>query len=57
MNLRLKLLAVAAGVVGMDLVDRGLSALWPAGYGLYHPLVAIAVLASMPLMVYLIARR
>ncbi|MCA7889815.1 hypothetical protein LGM58_42305 [Burkholderia contaminans] len=51
------LLAVAAGLVGLAAIDRGLSALWPASYGLYHPLAAIGMVASLPLMAYLIARR
>ena len=57
MNPGIGLLAVAAGLVGLAAIDRGLSALWPASYGLYHPLEAIAMLASLPLVVYLITRR
>ncbi|CAG2382928.1 MULTISPECIES: hypothetical protein [Burkholderia] len=57
MNPGIGLLAVAAGLVGLAAIDRGLSALWPASYGLYHPLAAIAMLASLPLVVYLITRR
>ena len=65
MNPGIGLLAVAAielqhfadDAVGLAAIDRGLSALWPASYGLYHPLAAIAMLASLPLVVYLITRR
>jgi len=57
MNLGIGLLAVAAGLVGLAAVDRGLSALWPASYGLVHPLAAIGMVASLSLVVYLITRR
>ncbi|MBN3506410.1 hypothetical protein [Burkholderia cenocepacia] len=49
-------LAAAGLLIALAAVDRGLSALWPASYGLYHPLAAIAAL-NMPLLaVYLILR-
>ncbi|MCA7981341.1 hypothetical protein LGM57_33955 [Burkholderia cepacia] len=48
--------AAAALLIALAVVDRGLSALWPASYGLVHPLAAIAA-ANMPLLaVYLIMR-
>jgi len=48
--------AAAALLIALATIDRGLSALWPASYGLYHPLAAIAA-ANMPLLaVYLITR-
>ncbi|MCO8402768.1 hypothetical protein ABEG10_38260 (plasmid) [Burkholderia cenocepacia] len=47
----------APTLIALAAVDRGLSALWPASYGLYHPLAAIGVVASLPLVVYLITRR
>ena len=42
---------VAAGgaLIALAAVDRGLSALWPASYGLVHPLAAIAA-ANLPFM-------
>ncbi|RQZ31753.1 hypothetical protein DIE14_02280 [Burkholderia sp. Bp9017] len=47
-------LAAAALLIALAAVDRGLSSLWPASYGLVHPLAAIAAL-NMPLLaVYLI---
>lgn len=49
-------LVAAALLIALAAVDRGLSALWPAGYGLVHPLAAIAALASLPLVAYLITR-
>ncbi|WP_321944885.1 hypothetical protein [Burkholderia cenocepacia] len=48
----------AAGValIALACVDRGLSAAWPASYGLVHPLAAIAA-ANLPfLAAYLILR-
>lgn len=49
-------LAAGALLITLAIVDRGLSALWPATYGLYHPLAAIAA-ANLPLLaVYLIMR-
>ncbi|WP_156429332.1 hypothetical protein [Burkholderia sp. TSV86] len=45
------------GAGGVAAIDRRLSALWPASYGLYHPLAAIGMVASLPLVVYLITRR
>ncbi|QRR11762.1 hypothetical protein FPJ27_36735 (plasmid) [Burkholderia sp. MS455] len=48
--------AAGAALIALAAVDRGLSALWPASYGLFHPLVAIAA-ANLPLLaVYLIMR-
>ncbi|UKD18071.1 hypothetical protein L3V59_42100 (plasmid) [Burkholderia aenigmatica] len=49
-------LAAGALLLALAAVDRGLSALWPATYGLYHPLAVIAA-ANLPLLaVYLIMR-
>ncbi|WP_175914694.1 hypothetical protein [Burkholderia metallica] len=49
-------LAAAGLLLALTAVDRGLSALWPASYGLVHPLAAIAA-ANMPLLAaYLIMR-
>jgi hypothetical protein len=49
-------LAAAGLLLALAAVDRGLSALWPASYGLVHPRAAIAA-ANMPLLaVYLIMR-
>ncbi|MCA8355706.1 hypothetical protein [Burkholderia cepacia] len=50
-------LGAAALLISLMAVDRGLSAAWPASYGLVHPLAAIAALASLPLAAYLITRR
>jgi len=48
--------AAAALLLALAAVDRGLSALWPASYGLYHPLAAIAA-ANLPFVTaYLIMR-
>ncbi|MBN3828297.1 hypothetical protein G3O00_32515 [Burkholderia sp. Ac-20384] len=49
---------VAAGalLIALAAVDRGLSALWPASYGLVHPLAAIAAANLSLLAVYLIMR-
>lgn len=49
-------LAAAALLIAMAAADRGLSALWPATYGLYHPLAAIAALNMPVLAGYLILR-
>ncbi|WP_186152005.1 hypothetical protein [Burkholderia gladioli] len=49
-------LAAVALLIAMAVVDRGLSALWPAGYGLYHPLAAIAAVNIPLLAAYLIVR-
>jgi len=49
-------LAAAALLIALAAVDCGLSALWPASYGLYHPLAAIAALNMPFLAVYLILR-
>lgn len=49
-------LAAGAPLIALATVDRGLSALWPGTYGLYHPLAAIAA-ANLPLLAaYLIMR-
>ncbi|MBR8186582.1 hypothetical protein C6Q14_27055 [Burkholderia ambifaria] len=49
-------LAAAAPLIALAAIDRGLSALWPASYGLVHPRAAIAAL-NMPLLAgYLILR-
>ncbi|MBR8426360.1 hypothetical protein KDW22_25425 [Burkholderia cenocepacia] len=46
----------AAWLIALAAVDRGLSTLWPASYGLVHPLAAIAAV-DMPLLAgYLILR-
>lgn len=49
-------LAAGTLLIALAAVDRGLSALWPASYGLYHPLAAIAALNMPFLVVYLITR-
>ena len=49
-------LLIVAALIALAAVDRGLSALWPASYGLVHPLAAIAA-ANLPFMAaYLILR-
>ncbi|WP_175971879.1 hypothetical protein [Burkholderia sp. BCC0322] len=48
--------AAAALLIALAAVDCGLSALWPARYGLVHPLAAIAALNMPFLAVYLILR-
>lgn len=48
--------AAGAALIALACVDRGLSVMWPASYGLVHPLAAIAA-ANLPLLaVYLIMR-
>lgn len=49
-------LAAAALLIALAWVDRGLSAAWPATYGLVHPLAAIVALNMSILAVYLILR-
>ncbi|AMU19212.1 hypothetical protein QM312_35130 [Burkholderia cenocepacia] len=49
---------VEAGValIALACVDRGLSAAWPASYGLVHPVAAIAA-ANLPFVAaYLVLR-
>ncbi|WP_249362265.1 MULTISPECIES: hypothetical protein [unclassified Burkholderia] len=41
--------AAGALLIALATVERGLSALWPGTYGLYHPLAAIAA-ANLPLL-------
>ncbi|WP_175907498.1 hypothetical protein [Burkholderia seminalis] len=49
-------LAAGAALIALACVDRGLSAVWPASYGLVHPLAAIAA-ANLPFVAaYLIFR-
>ncbi|MDN7472581.1 hypothetical protein QZM43_32430 [Burkholderia orbicola] len=48
--------SAGAALIALACVDRGLSAAWPASYGLVHPLAAIAA-ANLPLLAaYLILR-
>ena len=48
--------AAGAALIALACVDRGLSVVWPATYGLVHPLAAIAA-ANMPFVAaYLILR-
>ncbi|RQU97778.1 hypothetical protein [Burkholderia cenocepacia] len=49
-------MAAGAAPIALACVDRGLSAAWPASYGLVHPLAAIAA-ANLPFVAaYLIIR-
>ncbi|MBJ9594156.1 hypothetical protein [Burkholderia seminalis] len=49
-------LAAGVALIALACVERGLSAAWPASYGLVHPLAAIAA-ANLPFVAaYLIVR-